>query len=285
MRSHWPVVILIGVVGLVACSKQVPATMDPAPVASATASVTASVTATVPAATVPVAVPAETVPAATAPLAVPVVTSTATTTSSASPLKFEQSDASCQILADVRCRTQPCPEGYRCSGITKFKCFRGQCALPACLSETARIATPDGEVAVSDVREGMIVFTTDEAGRRTRAPVARVGRAFAPAGHRMVHVKLDDSREVWASPQHPTASGAPVASLRTGAAYDGAIVVAVSSEPYGGAYTYDLLPAGPTGTYWADGVLLGSTLRDVRDAGSAAPGAPHNMEVKSAEFK
>jgi hypothetical protein len=24
--------------------------------------------------------------------------------------------------------------------------------------------------------------------------------------------------------------------------------------------TYDLLPSGPTGTYWADGVLLGSTL-------------------------
>lgn len=30
--------------------------------------------------------------------------------------------------------------------------------------------------------------------------------------------------------------------------------------PYRGR-TYDVLPAGPTGAYWADGVLLGSTLR------------------------
>jgi hypothetical protein len=138
-----------------------------------------------------------------------------------------------------------------------------------CLPKTARIATPDGEIAVADVREGKIVFTADEAGRRMRAPVARVGRAFAPPGHRMVHVTLDDSREVWASPQHPTASGSPVESLRIGAAYDGAIVIGVGSEPYVDAYTYDLLPEGPTGAYWADGVLMGSTLRDGRDAGSA----------------
>ena len=27
--------------------------------------------------------------------------------------------------------------------------------------------------------------------------------------------------------------------------------------------TYDLLPAGPTGTYWAQGVLIGSTLHRI----------------------
>jgi hypothetical protein len=30
--------------------------------------------------------------------------------------------------------------------------------------------------------------------------------------------------------------------------------------PYDGTRTYDLLPAGATGTYWANGVLLSSTL-------------------------
>ena len=35
---------------------------------------------------------------------------------------------------------------------------------------------------------------------------------------------------------------------------------AAYSRTYGGA-TFDLLPSGPTGTYWANAVLLGSTLR------------------------
>jgi hypothetical protein len=30
--------------------------------------------------------------------------------------------------------------------------------------------------------------------------------------------------------------------------------------PYAGDRTYDLLPAGPTGAYWANGILLSSTL-------------------------
>ena len=36
-------------------------------------------------------------------------------------------------------------------------------------------------------------------------------------------------------------------------------VVSADLVPYAGT-TYDLLPSGPTGTYVADGVLLGSTL-------------------------
>jgi hypothetical protein len=42
---------------------------------------------------------------------------------------------------------------------------------------------------------------------------------------------------------------------------DGALIISITSEPYHADRTYDLLPAGSTGTYWADGVLLGSTLR------------------------
>jgi hypothetical protein len=30
---------------------------------------------------------------------------------------------------------------------------------------------------------------------------------------------------------------------------------------YGLPFTFDLLPSGPSGLYWANGVLLGSTLR------------------------
>jgi len=63
------------------------------------------------------------------------------------------------------------------------------------------------------------------------------------------------------SPGHPTADGRAVGSLRAGDRYDGAVVTSATLVPYGEPATYDLLPSGPTGTYWANGVLLGSTLR------------------------
>jgi hypothetical protein len=52
-----------------------------------------------------------------------------------------------------------------------------------------------------------------------------------------------------------------VGDLRPGDAFDGSRVVGATPVPYGGSVTYDLLPSGPTGTYFADGVLLASTLR------------------------
>jgi hypothetical protein len=42
---------------------------------------------------------------------------------------------------------------------------------------------------------------------------------------------------------------------------DGAHIASVDRVAYAGGATYDILPAGATGTYWANGVLLGSTLR------------------------
>jgi len=49
--------------------------------------------------------------------------------------------------------------------------------------------------------------------------------------------------------------------LVAGDRYDGAVVIGVDLIPYAGGATFDVLPAGATGAYWANGVLLGSTLR------------------------
>src|SRR6202022_4211756 len=78
-------------------------------------------------------------------------------------------------------------------------------------------------------------------------------------------------RSVTASPNHPTAGGTPLESLHAGDSLDGAVITTIASEPYHADRTYDLLPAGSTGTYWADGVLLRST---VRDGTLGAPGIP-----------
>ncbi|HEX8993217.1 MAG TPA: Hint domain-containing protein [Anaerolineales bacterium] len=131
---------------------------------------------------------------------------------------------------------------------------------PICLAVHTRIDTPNGPVLVEDVKPGDPVWTLNGSGARIVVPVLRVARVPVSAGHLLIHLALDDGRELWASPGHPTADGRVLAELQPGAMLDGARVVLAESFAYDGSATYDLLPAGPTGTYWADGILMGSTL-------------------------
>jgi hypothetical protein len=134
---------------------------------------------------------------------------------------------------------------------------------PICLAASTLIATPNGPVRVIDIRPGMIVWTTTLSGRRVAAPVIEVGNTQVPAGHLMVHVRLADRRDLLASPGHRTADGRAVGSLAVGQALDGSTIEVWELVPYSGDRTYDLLPAGPTGAYWANGILLSSTLAPV----------------------
>jgi hypothetical protein len=77
----------------------------------------------------------------------------------------------------------------------------------------------------------------------------------------MVHLVLGDGRELFASPGHPLADGRLLGSIAVGDRVDGAVVTGAGRTPYRSDTTFDLLPSGPTGTYWADGIPLGSTLR------------------------
>lgn len=131
---------------------------------------------------------------------------------------------------------------------------------PICLSGGTMIATPDGDIAVENITDGMQVWSVDEAGNRVESTVAAVGKTPTPASHRVVHLQLNDGREVFVSPGHPTNDGRTVGELQAGDTYDGTTVAAATLVPYHGAHTYDLLPDSATGTYFADGILLGSTL-------------------------
>jgi len=134
----------------------------------------------------------------------------------------------------------------------------GRPNCPICLAAGDRIATPNGEVPLTELRPGMLVWTID-AGRRVAAPVSVVGHTPAPIGHRVIRVVLADGRAVLASPGHPTGDGRRVGELNPGDLLDGSRVKSTESMPYVGD-TWDLLPLSSTGEYWADGVLLGSTL-------------------------
>jgi hypothetical protein len=76
----------------------------------------------------------------------------------------------------------------------------------------------------------------------------------------MMHILLEDGRELWVSPGHPTADGRIFGDLIAGDLLDGSRVRNVERVPYGQPFTYDLLPSGGTGFYWANGILIGSTL-------------------------
>jgi hypothetical protein len=147
--------------------------------------------------------------------------------------------------------------------------FPGRGGCPICLAASDRIATPDGEVPVTELRPGMLVWTID-AGRRVAAPIEVVGHTPAPLGHRVVRVVLADGRAVVASPGHPTGDGRLIGELNPGDVLDGSQVAATELMQYTGT-TWDLLPLSSTGEYWANGVLLGSTLVN-RAASTATAG-------------
>jgi len=133
-------------------------------------------------------------------------------------------------------------------------------SCPICLSAATLIGTPDGDVNVTAIRPGTLVWTQGADGNRIAALVIEAGSTPVPAGHVMVHLTLADGRQLWASPGHQTADGRPLGSLSVGDVVDGSRVSGWERVPYAGDRTYDLLPAGPTGFYWANGVLLRSTL-------------------------
>ncbi len=131
---------------------------------------------------------------------------------------------------------------------------------PICLARGTRIDTPDGPVAVELLRVGMAVWTADASGQRVLGRVELVGSTPVPASHLVVHLVLADGRSVDVSPGHPLPDGRPVGDLRPGDPLDGSVVVGADLLPYAGGATFDLLPSGPTGQYWANGILLASTL-------------------------
>ena len=131
---------------------------------------------------------------------------------------------------------------------------------PICLAKGTLIDTPGGQVPVEQIRKGMTVWTIDASGERVPTAVLETVMTTVPPSFRVVRISLSDGRTVSASPGHPSAEGRTLGDYHTGDTLDGAPVITVEYVPCDGDATYDSLPDGPTGLYWANGILLKSTL-------------------------
>jgi len=132
---------------------------------------------------------------------------------------------------------------------------------PICLSEDTMIETPNGPVNVKETTQGMKVFTQDSGGNRIVGIILKTGKTPVQSDHKMVHIILKDKRELYASPDHPTSDGRILGELSVGENLDGSVIMIAETILYHGKYTYDILPSGPTGNYWADEILMKTTLK------------------------
>jgi hypothetical protein len=149
--------------------------------------------------------------------------------------------------------------------ITKNEPILNTC--PICLAGTTRIDTPSGPVFVKDLRIGMPVWTADTSGTRRPGVIREIVRRPVPAGFRIIHLVLDNGHELFASPGHPTVDGRTIGDLAVGDMVDNARVAIVEHVPYQETATYDVLPSGGSGSYWANGILLRSTIARSRVGG------------------
>jgi hypothetical protein len=131
---------------------------------------------------------------------------------------------------------------------------------PICLARGTLIDTPGGPVPVERLYKGMAVWTVDDSGKRIVALVVQTAVTSVPSSFQVVRLRLNDGRTVTASPGHPTAEGRALGDYQVGDTLDGALVMTVEYVTYNGGATYDFLPSGATGLYWANGILLKSTL-------------------------
>jgi hypothetical protein len=148
--------------------------------------------------------------------------------------------------------------GLQCVTPVNGTCPVG-CPTCTCASPDTSIATPGGPRSIASLAEGELVYSVDR-GRVVAVPVVRTRKVAATNHHVVVRVTLTNGSLLEISAPHPTADGRLFGELRAGDQLGGFEVARVELVPYGHAFTYDILPASDSGTYFAEGALVGSTL-------------------------
>lgn len=132
-------------------------------------------------------------------------------------------------------------------------CYQCKCASP-----DTPIATASGDRAIRDLRVGDLVYSVDH-DATVLVPIRQVNRTPV-SHHRVLRVEFGNGSKFEMSGGHPTAAGVPLSGLVVGQTIGGQRVTRITEIDYEHPFTYDILPDSETGSYFADGVLMGSTL-------------------------
>ena len=124
-----------------------------------------------------------------------------------------------------------------------------------CNSPDTKILTVAGYVAVDNLKIGDMLV--DETGKEV--PVLMVSKVRV-RNHHVSRVKFDNGTAVEISPTHPLADGRFIGQLTPGDKVGNMLVVSTELVFYEYEYTYDILPDSHTANYYAEGILLKSTL-------------------------
>jgi len=177
----------------------------------------------------------------------------------------------CCAAGQLCCDPQgPIEIGPRCTAPDeRGTCAMGCAPLCKCASPDTPIATEAGETAIAALRVGDLVYSIDR-GRVKLVPILRTQRIPA-INHQVVRVTLMTGSVLEISALHPTADGRSFGGLVRGGWLDGVEIRDVQTIPYRHAATYDILPDSDTGSYFAAGVLVASTLAESVRSSQTAP--------------
>jgi hypothetical protein len=151
-------------------------------------------------------------------------------------------------LGGVRC-VMPEPGGT---------CPVGCAPLCECVSPGTQIATASGEVPIEALQPGDLVYSVNDDGI-VLVPLLKA-ESRPVNNHHVRRLTLSDGTVLEVSEGHPMGDGTSFGSLEAGDVRDSLTVVLVERIPYEHGYTFDILPDSSTGTYFAGGLLIGSTL-------------------------
>jgi hypothetical protein len=173
--------------------------------------------------------------------------------------------AGCELPSGTACLTNPCGLNVTCvNGAWTWEYKSDPSCVRVCASPDTPISTPTGERPIAELRVGDLVYSVDH-DAVVAVPVAAVRRVHVDR-HSVLAIALTGGRSLAISPLHPDARGILLGNLHPGDEIDGERIESVALVPYEHDSTYDILPESDTGTYYAAGVRIGSTLHPHRRA-------------------
>lgn len=148
----------------------------------------------------------------------------------------------------------------------------GPCSRCRCMASGTLVATPNGEIAIEELRTNDRVFSLHSG--RVQAVKVLATQRLRVKNHSMAQIRLPDGFVVEISGEHPLGDGRPLWALNPGEIVGNVQIEGLTVVPYEGEYTHDVLPDSDTGTYFVHGMWLGSTMFGQQVRGDITATAP-----------